>query len=112
MEKGAKSQNSYAIDQLLKNMGNNVARFKTAKGYTLDRLSKESGVAISRISEIESGVAEDIQLSTVTKLAQALGSAPFALLGTSNLDLTPGDYEHLEQAIELLLSIRHTKAKH
>jgi hypothetical protein len=54
MEKNAKNPNSYAVGLMLQNLGDNVYRFRTAKGYTLDRLSKESGVAISRISEIES----------------------------------------------------------
>jgi hypothetical protein len=49
---------------------------------------------------------EDIQLSTVTKLGQALGCVPFELFGTSNMELIAGDNERLKQAIELLLSIR------
>jgi hypothetical protein len=73
MEKNVKNSNMYTIARLLKSLGENVARFRSAKGYTLDRLSKESGVAISRISEIESRDAEDIQLSTVTKLAHVTG---------------------------------------
>ena len=109
MEKSVRNPNNYAIEQLLKNLSKNVARFRTAKGFTLDKLSKESGVAISRISEIESEDAEDIQLSTIAKLAHALDCPPFELLGASALDLNSSDHARLEQAIELLLTLRHRK---
>jgi transcriptional regulator with XRE-family HTH domain len=109
MEKSSKTPNIYAIDRLLEHLSGNVARFRTAKGYTLEKLSKESGVAISRISEIESRDAEDIQLSTITKLAHALGCKPFELMGASELDFNSSDYARLEQALELLLTLRHRK---
>ena len=109
MEKSTKTPNSYTIGRLLKNLSDNVAKFRASKEYTLEKLSKESGVAVSRISEIESGDAEDIQLSTVSKLAQALGCVPFELMGASDFDLSASDHARFEQAIELLLSLRRRK---
>lgn len=46
---------------------------RDAKGWTQAKLSQESGIAQSRIAEIETGDTRDPKNSTVTALEAALG---------------------------------------
>lgn len=51
---------------------NYVRNLRLQKGYTLERLSKISGVSISEISSIENGIIKDPGIYVCSVLAHAL----------------------------------------
>jgi transcriptional regulator with XRE-family HTH domain len=58
-----------------------VRRLREERGWTQGQLAYHAGVDQSRVSKIESGAHRDTRLSTVTRLAAALGVGVDVLLG-------------------------------
>lgn len=82
-------------------LGNNIKNYRVKSNYTKTQLSKASGVALSTISQIESGARENLNADTVTKIATALGVTANDLMSVDE-----GIYEtaDLKEAIEYILS--------
>jgi transcriptional regulator with XRE-family HTH domain len=51
----------------------NLRRIRRAKDVTIQELSKETGVSVATISEMERGIRENPTVNTIEKLAKALG---------------------------------------
>lgn len=60
------------VEELQKDLIENIVRIRKEKGYTQQRLSKDSGVSQPVIARIESGVTNP-QLETVNKILVPLG---------------------------------------
>lgn len=60
------------VEELQKDLIENIVRMRKEKGYTQQRLSKESGVSQPVIARIERGVTNP-QLETVNKILAPLG---------------------------------------
>ncbi len=60
------------VEELQKDLIENIVRIRKEKGYTQQRLSKDSGVSQPVIARIERGVTNP-QLETVNKILVPLG---------------------------------------
>ncbi|ETW95411.1 MAG: hypothetical protein ETSY1_30755 [Candidatus Entotheonella factor] len=65
-------------------IGKRVLQLRKAQGLTQDQLADSSGVPQGTISRLERGVSGDVQISTVDKLAMALGVSIEVLLTASS----------------------------
>mgnify|MGYP003292697856 CR=1 FL=1 len=68
----------------------NLRAVRRQKDITQNELAKKSGVSRATISYLESGVATDATVSTLTKLASALGISVrelFLPIESSSLDI-------------------------
>ena len=70
-------------------VGDRVRQRRKALGMTQEQLEAASGVPQGSISRIESGVAEDIYVSTVLGFAKALQVSTDYLLGVAPLEQAP-----------------------
>lgn len=66
-------------DELLRRFGEHIARLRSSKGYSQDRLQLESGLARGTVSKIENGL-RDARVSTLIKIAHTLGVPPKKIL--------------------------------
>jgi XRE family transcriptional regulator, fatty acid utilization regulator len=64
-------------------LGANVKKARDARGMTQLQLAAAAGLGIATISDLERGQITDPQLSTLEKLAGALGTSVDALLGNA-----------------------------
>ncbi|MDA8216109.1 MAG: helix-turn-helix domain-containing protein [Dehalococcoidales bacterium] len=65
-----------------------MIRFREARGLTQGQLALKAGVAQAHLSRLESGDRVDLKLSTLNKIARALGVRPQDLMpGLSEDDL-------------------------
>lgn len=62
-------------------VGKNIKKFRTNKGLSQDKLSKNAGVAYNTVIKIESGVIQNPTVDTASKIAKALGISVDVLLG-------------------------------
>ncbi len=62
-------------------VGKNIKKFRTNKGLSQDKLSKNAGVAYNTVIKIESGVIQNPTVDTASKIAKALGVSVDILLG-------------------------------
>lgn len=53
-------------------IGSKIKALRTAKGYTLKRLSKETGLSVGFLSQLERGIS-NIAIDTLAKIAEILG---------------------------------------
>ncbi|AEN91940.1 hypothetical protein BMWSH_5062 [Priestia megaterium WSH-002] len=60
-------------DQYFKIDEKKVKVARAEKGWTITKLSKESGITRKTISEIEKGSKKNIRFSTINQIAKALG---------------------------------------
>jgi transcriptional regulator with XRE-family HTH domain len=74
-------------------IGESVRSARARAGWTREALAYHSGVSWSAIAQIESGRRQDIRLSSLTALAEALGVSVDSLIGTTAA-LTPHLFEH------------------
>ena len=74
-------------------IGEAVRSARTRAGWSREALAFHSGVSWSAIAQIESGRRQDIRLSSLTALAEALGLSVDYLIGTT-ATLTPHLFEH------------------
>jgi transcriptional regulator with XRE-family HTH domain len=56
----------------LKALGKHVARVRKSKGYSIDRLSLESGMSTGTVSKLEAGTS-DTQITTLARIAEIIG---------------------------------------
>jgi len=63
-------QNSFQVE-----LGANIAKVRTSKGYSQDRLCLEAGFARGTLSKIERGLV-DPKASTLKRIALTIGVAP------------------------------------
>lgn len=62
-------------------VGKNIKKFRTNKGLSQDKLSKNASVAYNTVIKIESGVIQNPTVDTASKIAKALGVSVDVLLG-------------------------------
>ena len=62
--------------------GATVRRLRSELKLSQDDLAQRVGVTRVSISDIERGVRSDMRVSTLSKLAKALGVSPSALIGS------------------------------
>ena len=74
-------------------IGESVRSARARAGWSREALAYHSGVSWSAIAQIESGRRQDIRLSSLTALAEALGVSVDYLVGTT-ATLTPHLFEH------------------
>lgn len=80
----------------MSNLGNKIKLLREAKMMSISKLSKESTVGKSTISEIETGKASNPKIETLSKLAIVLGVTVNELLTTEEkLDIA---YDVISQA--------------
>ena len=60
----------------MQSLGEQIKNIREALGMTQEQLAQRSGLAQSRVSEIENGRTENPNLSTVKKLAEGLNCQP------------------------------------
>lgn len=63
-----------------------IRELREAKGLTQEAFAEKAGLAYKYYQHVEAGRRRDIRLSTLVKLAKALGLEPWQLL---NFDFTP-----------------------
>ena len=80
-------------------VGSRIARARRAKGWSLRRLARESGVSVSFLSSLERGLANG-SLGTLHRIARALGTTALELFhlphGPRAALVRPGDRVRLE----------------
>jgi transcriptional regulator with XRE-family HTH domain len=74
-------------------IGESLRAARTRAGWSREALAYHSGVSWSAIAQIESGRRQDVRLSSLTALADALGVSVDYLIGTAAA-LTPHLFEH------------------
>ena len=65
-------------DDFLHRLGQHIARIRSSKGYSQDRLTLESGLARGTVSKIENALV-DPKASTLARIAETIG-VPLARL--------------------------------
>jgi transcriptional regulator with XRE-family HTH domain len=70
-------------------IGEKIAARRQQLGWSQTDLAQKIGIAPSRISEFESGLKTDCNLSTAKRLARALGCSIDYLAGTWDEEETP-----------------------
>jgi transcriptional regulator with XRE-family HTH domain len=78
---------------VLSRIGECLRAARTRTGWSREALAYHSGVSWSAIAQIESGRRQDIRLSSLSALANALGVSVDYLVGTT-ATLTPHLFEH------------------
>jgi transcriptional regulator with XRE-family HTH domain len=74
-------------------IGESLRSARIRAGWSREALAYHSGVSWSAIAQIESGRRQDLRLSSLTALAEALGVSVDYLIGTT-ATLTPHLFEH------------------
>jgi transcriptional regulator with XRE-family HTH domain len=79
-------------------LGEQIATRRKQLGWSQTELARKIGIAPSRISEFESGLKTDCNLSTAKRLARALGCSIDYLAGTWDVteEAVPEDVVPLE----------------
>jgi transcriptional regulator with XRE-family HTH domain len=54
-------------------IADNLKRLRKAKGWSQHKLSNEAGLSLTSITKLEQGVTTDPVISTIVKIANALG---------------------------------------
>lgn len=80
MKIGATKPPSTLHRSLLENLGQNVTVARGASGLTQAALAEKAGLGRSSIGKIESFNTDDVSLSTVSAIAEALNLPPYLLL--------------------------------
>lgn len=83
-------------------LGENLARIRTARGLTQEELAQSSGVSVGTISRLERGVHTTARRSTLAALARALGVDPARLLGIHPSEQDTAEAEQLRRAVRAL----------
>ena len=82
-------------------LGENLKRFRLKKNMSLTDLSKASGLGLSTLSQIESGVRENLRSESLQKVSKALDISVDKLFS-----IDQGEYEvnDLLESIQIILS--------
>ncbi|MDQ2881885.1 MAG: helix-turn-helix domain-containing protein [Actinomycetota bacterium] len=83
-------------------LGENLARIRTARGLTQDELAGSSGVSVDTISRLERGAHATARRSTLAALSRALGTDPARLLGIRPPEQDTAGAEQLRRAVRAL----------
>jgi transcriptional regulator with XRE-family HTH domain len=83
-------------------LGENLARIRTARGLTQDELAQASGLSVDTISRLERGAQTTARRSTVAALSRALGTDPARLLGIHPPEQDTAGAEQLRRAVRAL----------
>jgi transcriptional regulator with XRE-family HTH domain len=62
-------------------LAENIKKFRKSKGWSQHKLSNEAGLSLTGITKMEQGVTTDPAISTLVKVADALGVVMDDLLG-------------------------------
>lgn len=65
-------------------VGSKIKRLRTAKGYTLKRLSEEAGLSVGFLSQLERGIS-NIAIDTLAKIAEILDTPLSGFFDTAEL---------------------------
>ena len=57
----------------MSSIADNLKRLRKAKGWSQNRLSNEAGLSLTSVTKLEQGVTTDPVISTIVKIANALG---------------------------------------
>lgn len=98
----------------------NLLKYREQKRLTLAALSEMTGVGTGRLSEIETGITSDPRISTLIKIADALGVSLEELVGRDGgWNLTQGicvagawmieNHNESTMVVEMLASMHITK---
>ncbi|PJI06601.1 MULTISPECIES: helix-turn-helix domain-containing protein [Clostridium] len=88
-------------------LGKNIKNIREKKGMNAYTLSKKAHVGASTISEIESGIRQNLNSSTVMKVANALGvSFDYLYKAETNTEYV---IEDIEDALEMVLNSEELK---
>lgn len=82
-------------------LGENLKRIRTEKNITATKLSQLSGVGLSTISQIETGIRQSLRSQTIQKLATSLG-----ITANDLFNINEGEYvvSDLSESIQIILS--------
>jgi transcriptional regulator with XRE-family HTH domain len=83
-------------------LGENLARIRTAQGLTQEDLAHASGVSVDTISRLERGTHATARRSTLAALSRALGIDPARLLGLRPPEQDTTGAEQLRRAVRAL----------
>jgi transcriptional regulator with XRE-family HTH domain len=83
-------------------LGENLARIRTTRGWTQEELAHASGVSVDTISRLERGTHASARRSTLAALSRALGTDPARLLGVYPPEQATADAEQLRRAVRAL----------
>jgi len=65
-------------------LAKNIRRLRTKKGLAQEKLARLADISTATLVKIESGVAKEPTITTVTKIANALGVSVDELIGRTN----------------------------
>lgn len=82
-------------------LGENLKRIRSEKDLTKTKLAELSGVGLSTISQIETGVRQSLRSETIQRLADALEVTANDLFNISDGEYTVTD---LSESIQIILS--------
>lgn len=68
------------------NLGANVKKLRTERGFTQEKLAELSEISIAYLSKIENNRVNNVSLSITYRLAEALGVTAGYLVGQTDLD--------------------------
>ena len=57
----------------MSSIADNLKRLRKSKGWSQHKLSNEAGLSLTSITKLEQGVTTDPVISTIVKIANALG---------------------------------------
>ena len=68
------------------NLGENIKQFRKVRNLTQSELSQETGIPRSTIQKYESGLIQNVSLTAVENISQALDVLPTDLVGWHSSD--------------------------
>ncbi|MGH4125640.1 MAG: helix-turn-helix domain-containing protein [Clostridium sp.] len=81
-------------------LGLNIKRIREQRGWNLNRLKQESEVGYSTLHDIENGNSQNLNSSTLEKVAKSLSISTNELLGIDVIEYTVTD---LEETLKMIL---------
>src|SRR5271166_3523568 len=93
------------LRKMVRQVGAMLRYFREEADLSQNALSRESGVSISTINEIENMLVNDIRLSTISTLARNLKREPIELIVSPKFGLPEMDVAEFKKAIETLNKI-------
>ena len=106
MPRVKKTYDDKSLAILVKNVGKMLRFYREEAGLSQNQLSKQSGVSISTINEIENFNVNDVRLSTVCTLSKHLDIAPLLLITPSNMQISDNDIKAFKAACKALNKIK------
>ena len=83
-------------------LGINIKKFREEKGWSLKKLKIESGVGYATLHDIENGKSQNLNSTTIEKIAGALNKTTDELMGVK-IDIVEYVVEDLESTIKAIL---------